>query len=103
MHNPWVAPVFPIIRLWSFRFLSRICTVDTSHAGSQAPAYFTSGRYAALICGICYRAFRKQQKWRTTLKRDRSRCVGNTRRTIQQGKPVSWVSVISGVRVLQDS
>lgn len=43
-----------------------------------------SGQCTALICGSRYKVLRKQQKWRTAPKRDRSRCVGNTGRTIQQ-------------------
>lgn len=80
MHDPWVAPVFPTIRLRTFCF-PRIHAplIQVMRSGSCL-----SGQCTALICGIRYSAFRKQQEWRTTPKRDRSRCVGDTGRTIQQ-------------------
>lgn len=61
----------------------------------QAPCL--SGQCTELICGICCREFRKRQKQRTALKRDRSRSYGDTR-TQQQASRFLGCLGLSGLR-----
>lgn len=85
-------PDNPTVSL-SFSFRIHASLIQVMRSGSCQ-----SGQCTALICGICYRGFRKQQMWRTTPKRDRARYGGNTGTHDPAGQPMSWVSVVSGVR-----